>query len=98
MKINFNDTIKKNKIKTNKDKIIIDNNNNKYNNDYIIVNLNCYFEKDYYKEVIEVCNQENMELGELLNEALGMYILFISMDDEDEHQKKLEYLWQNFNK
>lgn len=88
MMINFNDAIKKHKIKINE----IEN-----DNEYKIVNLECYFEKDYYKEIIKFCNRENMELGELLNEALGTYILLNSMDNEDEHQKKLEYLWENFN-
>lgn len=45
---------------------------------------------------MEVCRNDNITLEEILNEALGMY-MSLNYINEDEHQRKIRKLWENFN-
>lgn len=63
---------------------------------FTIVDLKCYFEKDYYNKIMKVCHDENITLSDVLNEALGMY-MSLNYIDENEHQRHLIEMWENFN-
>lgn len=66
------------------------------NDSFKILNLKCYFEREYYDKIMKICHDENITLSDILNEALGIYIS-LNYIDPDEHQKHLKEMWENFN-
>lgn len=77
--------------------IIKFNNSKSKHTESNFIKIEAYIEKEYFDKIMKYCKSENITFGEFLNDALGTYVTMNYIDDE-EYQKKMKELWNNFNK